>query len=155
MIEGPSTRIDLPNVAGLRRQAGTVGAVALFGVGVVHTVTNTVAFALAGWDGSWPLFLLFNPGLSAVLIAIAVVVWRDVRQCRPRWPARVVMGPGALFCTVKLINVLRVDPAAIWIPIGPGPWVLVGAPALLAAALPAGGSRTHREPDPATADVSG
>lgn len=151
-----STRIGLPKLARLRRLAGRVGAGALFGVGVVHTLTNTIAFGLAGWEGSWLLFLLFNPGLSTVLIVIASVTWRDVHQRRGSVPARVAIGVGALFCTVTLLNVLRIDPATIWIPIGPGPWVLVGAPALLAATvLPAGACRTRREPEPATADVHG
>lgn len=119
----------------LRRRASQVGGIAMIGVGIVHTVTNSVAFALSGADGSWPMFLLFNPGLSAVIITIGVVTWRQARPGSGRWPARVVIGVGAAFCMWTLVNVLSHDARLVWVPIGPGPWVLVGTPALLLSAL--------------------
>ncbi|MFD6176264.1 MULTISPECIES: hypothetical protein [unclassified Isoptericola] len=118
-----------------RRVAGGVGALALVGLGIAHTVTNAAGFA-ADPEGSWPLFLIFGAGLSVLLWALAVVAWRYSR--RGAGPvARVVVLVAGVLCCALAANVLRVHPELVLSPAGPGPWSLVAGPALLvAAALP-------------------
>ncbi|GAB3084090.1 hypothetical protein [Isoptericola nanjingensis] len=118
-----------------RRIAGGVGALALAGLGVAHTVTNAVGFA-ADPEASWPLFLIFGAGLSLALWAIAAVAWRYSRRGAGRG-ARVVVLVAGVLCGALAVNVLRVHPEVVLSPAGPGPWSLVAGPALLvAAALP-------------------
>ncbi|MFF2452023.1 hypothetical protein [Isoptericola sp. NPDC058082] len=118
-----------------RRIAGGVGALALVGLGVAHTVTNAVGFA-SDPEASWPLFLIFGTGVSLVLWVIAVVSWRYSRRRAGRVARAVVLVAGVL-CCVLAVNVLRVHPEVALSPAGPGPWSLVAGPSLLvAAALP-------------------
>lgn len=116
-----------------RRITGGVGALALVGLGVAHTVTNAVGLA-ADPEGSLPLFLIFGTGLSLVLWAIAVVAWRYSRRGSGRG-GRVVVLVGGVLCCALAVNVLRLHPEVALSPAGPGPWSLVAGPALLAAAV--------------------
>ena len=116
-----------------RRAAGAIGALALLGLGVAHTVTNAVGFA-AEAAPSWPLFLIFGIGVSLVLWVIAVIAWRFSRRGNGR-VARVVIAVVGALCCLMAFNVLRVHPEIILLPAGPGPWTLIGGPALLTVAI--------------------
>lgn len=116
-----------------RRAAGAIGALALLGLGAAHTVTNAIGFA-AEVEPSWPLFLIFGIGVSLVLWTIAVIAWRFSRRGNGR-VARVVIAAVGVLCCLMAFNVLRVHPEIILSPAGPGPWTLVGGPALLTAAI--------------------
>lgn len=116
-----------------RRISGGIGALALAGLGVAHTATNAVGFA-ADADASWPMFLIFGVGVSLVLWAVAVVAWLFSRRGGGRVGRVIIAVVGAL-CCLMAFNVLRVHPEIVLSPAGPGPWTLVGGPALLLAAL--------------------
>ncbi|MFE6734355.1 hypothetical protein [Microbacterium sp. NPDC057650] len=129
------TRIPITSFSRSRRVAGGISALALTGLGVAHTATNAVGFA-ADTDASWSLFLVFGVGISVVLWAFAVVVWRYARRGAGPGARVVVLAAGILCCALALI-VLRGHPELALIPAGPGPWALIGGPALLVtAALP-------------------
>lgn len=115
-----------------RRLSGGVGSLALVGMGVAHTLTNAVGFAKDP-DASWPLFLIFGVGVSLALWVIAVVAWRYSRHGVGRAKRVIVAVAGVLLCLMA-VNVLRVHPEIIISPAGPGPWSLIGGPALLTAA---------------------
>lgn len=135
-----STPTDLPRVptdrrSRLRQWSGRTGAVALAGLGTAHLVINSIGFARAG-GGSWPLFLTFAVGLSAVLLVLAVMAWREATRGTGRLLPRVLIGLAGSFCLVGVVNVLRgLHPELIISPIGPGLWSLVGGPALVLTAL--------------------
>ncbi len=116
-----------------RRLLGAIGALALIGLGAAHTITNAGGFA-ADPDASWPLFLIFGVGVSLVLWAIAVIVWRYSRRGVGRVARVMIAVVGVLLCLMAA-NVLRVHPEIILSPTGPGLWSLIGGPVLLAAAL--------------------
>ncbi|PRB15234.1 hypothetical protein [Microbacterium sp. MYb62] len=128
-----STRIPAVRFLRSRRAAGGIGALALVGLGVAHTATNAVGFATDP-DASWPLFLIFGVGVSILLGAIAVVAWRFSRHGGGRI-RRVAIAVVGFLCCLMAINVLRVHPEIVLSPAGPGPWTLVGGPALLTAAI--------------------
>ncbi|MFJ2502524.1 hypothetical protein [Microbacterium sp. NPDC087592] len=113
--------------------AGGIGALALVGLGVAHTATNAVGFA-EETDASWPMFLIFGVGVSLVLWAVAVIAWRFSHRGSGR-VSRVLIAVVGVLCGLMAFNVLRVHPEIILSPAGPGPWTLVGGPALLLSAL--------------------
>lgn len=116
-----------------RRISGGIGALALAGLGVAHTATNAVGFA-EETDASWPMFLIFGVGVSLVLWAVAVIAWRFSHRGSGR-VSRVLIAVVGVLCGLMVFNVLRVHPEIILSPAGPGPWTLVGGPALLLSAL--------------------
>lgn len=138
-LDSPATTVTptsttITRLARTRWWAGRIGGLALIGLGTAHTVTNAIGFA-AQPGGSWPLFLLFGPGLGVLLAAIGVLAWRQSTRSTVGWPVRVALGLAALFCGVAVVNVLRTHPEFIWVPAGPGPWSALGTPTLLALAL--------------------
>lgn len=105
---------------------------ALFGIGIAHAVVNARGFA-QDHQTSWLIFLLLGPGIGVLAIGIGVVAWRFGGRTGP--VARIVVTIGAVLLCVTAFNVLRSNPAVAWIPLGPGPWAIIGGPALLVAVL--------------------
>ena len=157
-----TTMIDPPSsdrTSRVQVWSGRIGSLALIGLASAHTVTNARGFA-GGGPADWALFAVFALGLSLVLVAIAVITWRyphDHRGgCATRvvtW-RRVIIFLAAVFCLVTLINVLRLHPEVIVNPAGPGPWVLVAAPALWIMALNPPRRRSGRLGDPRCANAA-
>lgn len=135
MVTHTRTRMNPPAARFVRsrRLAGGIGALALIGLAVAHTATNAGGFATDD-DASWPLFLAFGVGLSLAIVAIAVVAWRYSRRGVGRF-GRVVTVVAGVLCCAMAANVFRLHPEIILSPAGPGPWTLIGGPALLTAAL--------------------
>jgi hypothetical protein len=135
-----STHRTVPPV---RRWASRVGAVALVGIGVAHTVVNTRGYA-AHPDGSLPAFLLLVPGVSLLAFAIAVAAWRYGSRVTAGAAIRTVVAVGAVLLCLTAVTVLRGHPALVWVPLGPGPWSVVGGLALAVAAVaPSGRPRAR------------
>ncbi|GIL27140.1 hypothetical protein [Actinocatenispora comari] len=133
----PYGRVDT-----VRRWASRVGAVALVGIGIAHTAVNGYAYLKHG-DGSLPLFLVFGLGVSVLAFALAAVAWRYGRRDRHAGTgARIVVAVAAALLCLTAVSVLRSHPSLVWVPLGPGPWSVLGGPALvLAACLPRGRAR--------------
>ncbi|MGA8116478.1 MAG: hypothetical protein WCA46_22715 [Actinocatenispora sp.] len=127
-------------VAPVRRWASRTGALALVGIGVAHTVVNARGFA-AERGGSWLVFMIFAPGVSLLAFAIAVAAWRYGSRVRSGAAAaayRTVVAVGAVLLCLTAVSVLRSHPGLVWVPLGPGPWSVIGGLALtIAAAAPA------------------
>lgn len=140
--------------------ASRIGSLALVGLASAHAITNARGFA-GGDLVDWLLFLVFALGLSAVLATIAVITWRYPRHRLGGRAARVITWRRVIilfaagFCLVAIVNVLRLHPQVIWNPAGPGPWVVIGSPALWIAALtsPRRPSRHLGDPRPGSADA--
>jgi hypothetical protein len=126
----------------VRRWASRVGAVALVGIGIAHTAVNGYAYLKHG-DGSLPLFLVFGLGVSVLAFALAAVAWRYGRRDRQAGTgARIVVAVAAVLLCLTAVSVLRSHPSLVWVPLGPGPWSVLGGPALvLAACCPRGHAR--------------
>lgn len=136
----PSTRPGTPSR--LSRWTGLIGSLALVGLSIAHLIVNSIGFA-ADPSSGWPLFLLFGVGVSSLAAGLAVLTWRYAVQGRGRSAARVVVGLAGIICCYTVVTVLQSHPEIILVPAGPGPWSLVGGPALLLTALLPGG-RTAR-----------
>lgn len=136
----PSTRPGTPS--GLSRWAGLIGSLALVGLSIAHLVVNSIGFA-ADSSAGWPLFLLFGVGVSLLAAGLAVLTWRYAVQGRGRNAVRLVVALAGIICCYTVVSVLQRHPEIILVPAGPGPWSLIGGPALLLTALLPGG-RTNR-----------
>ena len=118
----------------LRRWSGRVGSLALAGLGIAHLVINSIGFAREP-GADWPLFAVFGIGISLLAAGLAMVTWRDADRLHGGTWARVLVGLAGLVCGYNVVTVLRLHPELILSPVGPGLWSVVGAPALLLAAL--------------------
>ncbi|HEY3506240.1 MAG TPA: hypothetical protein VGN37_26060 [Actinocatenispora sp.] len=125
----------------VRRWASRVGALALVGIGVAHTVVNTRGY-LAEHGSSLPVFLLLAPGVSVLAFALAAAAWRY--GSRPTGAAtRTVVAVGAVLLCLTAATVLHGHPTLVWVPLGPGPWSVVGGLALTIAAIAPGYARAE------------
>ena len=79
----------------------------------------------------------YDAALLTQLLAagLAMVTWRDADRLHGGTWARVLVGLAGLVCGYNVVTVLRLHPELILSPVGPGLWSVVGAPALLLAAL--------------------
>lgn len=132
----PSSSTRYGRVATVRRWASRIGAVALVGIGIAHTVVNGYSYLKHG-DGSLPLFLAFGLGVSVLAFVLATVAWRYGSR-DPRVGtgagARILVAVAAVLLCLTAFQVLRNNPSVVWVPLGPGPWSVLGGPALVLAA---------------------
>ncbi|BCJ38836.1 hypothetical protein Athai_63390 [Actinocatenispora thailandica] len=123
-------------VAAVRRWASRIGAVALVGIGIAHTAVNGYSY-LTHRDGTLALFLAFGLGVSVLAFALAAVAWRYGRpagQPGTGTAARILVAVAAVLLCITAAQVLRNDPSVVWLPLGPGPWSVLGGPVLVLAA---------------------
>lgn len=116
------------------RWSGGIGSLALVGLSVAHLVVNSISFA-GDPDAGWPLFLVFGIGVAILAAVLAVLTWSYAVRGRGGTLVRVIVGLAGVICCYNVVTVLQRHPEIILVPAGPGPWSLIGGPALLLAAL--------------------
>lgn len=116
------------------RWSGAIGSLALVGLSIAHLVVNSIGFT-GDRDAGWPLFLVFGIGVSLLAAVLAVLTWSSAVRGRGGTRVRILVGLAGALCCTTVVTVLQRHPEIILVPAGPGPWSLIGGPALLLAAL--------------------